>query len=129
MSKCYTEQMIHAERSATYLSLQYTQDRKIQRMWKERIPNWTPNTCPVKTNRIPTSALAYITLVQRHWVPRKCLRVQPSTHDRFRKRQITVKFLNSLLQINKHVTQICEIYVIGGNLHIYKYYMKSQVFA
>jgi len=28
MSKCYTEQMIHAESSATCLSLQYTQDKK-----------------------------------------------------------------------------------------------------
>lgn len=104
ISKCYAEQMINAESTATYLSLKYTQDRKIQWMWKERIPNWTPNTCPVKTHRIPTGALAYIKIVQRHWVPRKCLRVQPSTCDRFRKRQLTVKFLKSLLQINKYFT-------------------------
>lgn len=103
MSKCYTEEMIHTVSSATCLSLQYTQDKKIQWIWKERISNWMPNTCPVKTNRIPTGPLACITMAQRHWVPRKCLRVQPSTCDRFRKRQLTVTFLKSLLQINKYV--------------------------
>jgi len=33
--------MMNAESTATYLSLQYTQDRKIQWLWKEGIPNWT----------------------------------------------------------------------------------------
>jgi hypothetical protein len=67
--------MINTESRATFLSLQHTQDRKIQCMRKERIPNWTPCICPVTTNRIPTGALAYITMVQRQWVPRKCLRL------------------------------------------------------